>query len=366
MKVKVIFRQIHLWIGLILGSLFFVIALTGAISVWAPEMSAIIYHQKVEPKQEPFVSVSTLKATIDREFPEGDFRTAFFRDKSKTCEVLIYAPGTYYIAQLNPYTGELVHLQDMKKGWLNHLRALHRNLMLGDIGRQIVHWGTLLFFVVIISGIILWWPRNRAQRKKRLLIKWKSSPVKLNKSLHKVLGFYASLILIFSILTGLFWGFEFVRNFLKTVTGESKLVYELPESDENGSIESYDQFILLDSLALVFQKRYPSRYIRISNPHKMTDPIRVVVIDPGMLVYNTDHFYFDRYSGEQLHGHFEHGLHTEASLFHTLHGLVYDIHFGNILALPGRLFMFFASLIAASLPITGFVIWLVKRKKPKS
>ena len=116
-------------------------------------------------------------------------------------------------------------------------------------------------------------------------------------------------------------------------------------------------------MAQVFRERYPSRYIRISNPHKKTEPINVTVIDPALLAYNTDHFYFDRYTGKQIIGHFEYGLQTEASLFHTLQGLVYDIHFGSILALPGRLLVFFASLIAASLPITGFMVWLGKMKK---
>jgi uncharacterized iron-regulated membrane protein len=44
----------------------------------------------------------------------------------------------------------------------------------------------------------------------------------------------------------------------------------------------------------------------------------------------------------------------------------YDIHVGNILGLPGKIIAFLASLICSSLPITGFIIWLGKRKKSKS
>ena len=35
----------------------------------------------------------------------------------------------------------------------------------------------------------------------------------------------------------------------------------------------------------------------------------------------------------------------------------YDIHVGNILGFPGKVLAFFASLIAASLPITDFKLW---------
>jgi uncharacterized iron-regulated membrane protein len=44
----------------------------------------------------------------------------------------------------------------------------------------------------------------------------------------------------------------------------------------------------------------------------------------------------------------------------------YDIHVGQILGLPGKIIAFLVSLICASLPITGFIVWLGKRKKSKS
>jgi uncharacterized iron-regulated membrane protein len=44
----------------------------------------------------------------------------------------------------------------------------------------------------------------------------------------------------------------------------------------------------------------------------------------------------------------------------------YDIHTGGILGLSGKIFMFLMSLIIASLPITGVVIWINKKKKNKT
>jgi uncharacterized iron-regulated membrane protein len=43
----------------------------------------------------------------------------------------------------------------------------------------------------------------------------------------------------------------------------------------------------------------------------------------------------------------------------------YDIHVGSILGLPGKFLAFFASLIGATLPVTGFIIWWVKGRKKK-
>nr|WKN39790.1 PepSY-associated TM helix domain-containing protein [Tunicatimonas sp. TK19036] len=362
MKFKKLVGKIHLWIGLMVGLPFFVIALSGALYTWAPEMAAFLYQQKVEPQKQDFVSVSDLKATLDREFPQGDFRTAFYRDETSAIEVLLFGQGTYYHAQFNPYTAALIHVQDMNKGGLNYLKFLHRNLMLGKIGQQIVHWITLLFLIMMITGLIIWWPAGKLGRKQRFTIKWGASPKRLTYDLHNVLGFYATWISIFSVITGLFWGFEIVDNTLRATTGENEMQYDIPASDTLNLQTATDQFVLMDSLVKEYRERYPSKFIRISNPHKKTDPINVVVIEPNLITYNTNHYYFNRYTGEPISGNFEYGLHAEASLFHTLHGLVYDIHFGTILGFPGRLLVFFASLIAASLPITGLLIYLNKKR----
>ncbi|MGN6343213.1 MAG: PepSY domain-containing protein [Ginsengibacter sp.] len=41
----------------------------------------------------------------------------------------------------------------------------------------------------------------------------------------------------------------------------------------------------------------------------------------------------------------------------------YDVHVGTVLGLAGKVLAFFASLIAASLPVTGFYIWCGKKHK---
>ncbi len=361
MKWKRWLGKLHLWVGLAIGLLFFVIALSGAIYTWEPEFSQIAYKKGVENVHQPYVSPSTLKQTLEQAFPEGDYRTVFWRDSSHAAEVLLYAPGTYYNAFLDPYTGALIHLQDMNKGWINYVKFIHRNLMLGQVGRKIVHWVTLLSLLMLITGIVLWWPVNRRVRRDRFRITWGAHPFKLNYDLHNVLGFYASAIILLSVLTGLFWGFAFVREGLRAGLGENGITYETPQSVKPEGLKASDPFPLMDSLAVVFRARFPDKALRISNPHAEDEPIRVVLIDPGRMVYSTEHYYFDRYTGKRIEGHFENGLLEEASAFHIAHGLVYDIHLGNVFGLPFRIILFLASLIAASLPVTGFIIWWKRR-----
>jgi uncharacterized iron-regulated membrane protein len=46
--------------------------------------------------------------------------------------------------------------------------------------------------------------------------------------------------------------------------------------------------------------------------------------------------------------------------------LNYDIHTGAILGLPGKIFAFLISLLIASLPVTGFLVWYGSRYRKKS
>jgi uncharacterized iron-regulated membrane protein len=51
------------------------------------------------------------------------------------------------------------------------------------------------------------------------------------------------------------------------------------------------------------------------------------------------------------------GKYADATTAGIVRRLNYDIHIGAILGLPGKIVAFLASLIAASLPVTGLVIW---------
>jgi uncharacterized iron-regulated membrane protein len=66
---------------------------------------------------------------------------------------------------------------------------------------------------MLISGIILWWPKNKKARKQRFWFQWKNikSWRRKNYDLHSILGFYASFFALILTLTGLFYAFFFVQ-----------------------------------------------------------------------------------------------------------------------------------------------------------
>lgn len=78
-------------------------------------------------------------------------------------------------------------------------------------------------------------------------------------------------------------------------------------------------------------------------------------------VYNGVTEQYDQYTGMLLKTHYF----TDQSRGEKLRDLNYDIQTGSILGLPGKILAFIASLIAASLPISGFLIWWGRCKRDK-
>jgi uncharacterized iron-regulated membrane protein len=360
MSTRKLLTRLHLILGLGTGLLFFVIALSGAIYTWEPEFSRIAYNQAVKAQEKPFVSITDVRNSLEKAFPEGDFRTALYRDPESSIEVLLYAPGTYYLAQLNPYSAELIHLQDMNKGWINYVKKLHRNLLLGEWGREIVHWVTLLAIPLLVSGLVIWWPATGRLTKDRFLLKATGSAKKRNYDLHSVLGLYASWILVFALITGIYWGFSPVKETIKQLSGENAIAWETPRS--KAAAVQPDNDAVLNQLIADYRSTFPRAEVRIGIPHAEDEAIHLSVIDPGKGLNAIDHYYHDQYSGERILGKFQASLSSELSTFNVINGLVYEIHFGSILGLTGRILVCLAALIAASLPITGLLIWLGKRK----
>lgn len=79
--------------------------------------------------------------------------------------------------------------------------------------------------------------------------------------------------------------------------------------------------------------------------------------------YQNDHYNFDQYSGKILKS--QSYQDKNIGMGTALRERNYDLHTGTIIGTSGRIIYFFASIIAFSLPVSGLIIYLNKRKKKK-
>lgn len=366
--VRKIILKIHLWLGLGTGLVVFIVSITGAMYCFAPELQQLTQsYRSVAIKNKRFLPASELIAIAEKQIPDKKAKRLYYGQPNKAAYALFFdKDGYYYAVFMNPYDGTVLKTKNMRKDFYTIILYLHFTLLI-PYGQEIVGWSTLIFFLMIVSGIILWWPRNKAAKKARFTIKWGTSPKRLNYDLHNVLGFYSSWILLFTVFTGLIWAFDGFAATVYKMTGEkySMIQQKLPVSDTSQkSLLITDKTI--DKVWYQLEDEMKDTYQGVELILPQTDSAAILVrANPSeKTFYKTDYRYFDQYSGKEFEGAYGWGKYSDAkTLSDRIRRMNYDIHIGAVLGYPGRIAAFLAALIAASLPITGLLIWLGKRKK---
>src|SRR5690606_25311963 len=94
--------------------------------------------------------------------------------------------------------------------------------------------------------------------------------------------------------------------------------------------------------------------------------INITVYPTKGQFYTSQGYTFDRHTLKQLERSDVYAISfEEASFGGKLRKMNYDIHVGSILGFPGKVLAFLVTLIGASLPITGFLIWYGRKFKKK-
>ncbi|MBL7768244.1 MAG: PepSY domain-containing protein [Flavipsychrobacter sp.] len=366
MTIKKWIASIHLWLGLTSGVLVVFLGITGCLLAFEKEIRNLTEaYQFVEKQDKPFLPPSQLKEIAAKQLNGRPVVGLEYGSPGKAAFAAYYDTVAYTIVAMNPYTGEVLKVKDMTKDFFRIVLNGHFYLWLPPaIGRPIVGSATLVFLIMLISGIVLWWPKNKAAIKQRFSIKWNAKWRRVNYDLHNVLGFYMSWIGIFLAITGLVWGFDWFADatYYATSGGKKRPPHEHPVSNPKiaGNTDLVADQLWAHHLANMTDKES----ITVFYPVTETDPLEMGVNHRPGTYYKVDYYHYDRYSGEELPatGSYAGGF-EDASLADKLVRMNYDIHVGAILGLPGKFLAFFGSLIAASLPVTGFLLWRGRRKK---
>jgi uncharacterized iron-regulated membrane protein len=208
---------------------------------------------------------------------------------------------------------------------------------------------------------------SKANRDKSFKIKWRARFKRLNYDLHNVLGFYMLLILLAIAVTGLVWSYGWFARSLYWVTSGGKPYPEyraaISDTTKTGIIKPTS----IDSLWLLHTHSNRQLGSSVSFPGDDKKDIIEIRINyqPGSF-YRQDIFDYDQHTLQPVKGSGMFvGRYTDASVGDRIGRMNYDIHVGQIGGLPTKILAFFASLICASLPVTGFYIWWGKKKRKR-
>jgi vanillate O-demethylase ferredoxin subunit len=127
--------------------------------------------------------------------------------------------STKEYVHLNPYTGAVVGTRQRYGEGFGWIEGLHKYLTLDpSIGETLNGSFAFVFAGLILTGMVLWWPATRRALKAGLTLNGKLSGRPWNLNLHKTLGAYAALIILFSALTGIPIALDSTRVVLDAIT----------------------------------------------------------------------------------------------------------------------------------------------------
>ena len=368
---------LHLWLGLVTGMIMIIVCLTGCIWVFQDEITSLFLEPEsnVPYQQKAVIRPSQVMAIAAREYPGKRVSyTQYHQGRAIDVNLGGRRRGGTTL-KLNPYTGEVISKTERKEGDVSFFRWVlngHRFLWLPfKIGRPIVNYSTLIFVITLITGMVLWWPKKwtKSTRQQSFTIKWNGKAKRVNYDLHNVLGFYSLFILMAIGLTGMVYGIEwFSKGLYWTTSGGNVLPgYNDHQSDTLQTRRPYSPAQAIDLAWQQVARKHPDAkgfYMTFPDSSERKAVINVTVYPSVGKFYDNQGYSFDQFTLKPMPRDEVYGTSfSEAPAGAKLRRMNYDIHVGSILGLPGKFLAFFASLIGASLPITGFIIWWGKKGK---
>ncbi|WP_234569943.1 PepSY-associated TM helix domain-containing protein [Rhodohalobacter sp. 614A] len=373
---KAVVNWLHLWLGLASGIVVFIVSITGCIYVFQAEiMNSLEPWRFVEAQNQQYVPPSVLVDTASVHMPGKTPSGLTYEDETGAAAVGFYYTREdqldFAVVFMNPYTGEFLHknesILDGDFDFFEFIIEGHRYLWLPQsIGKMVVGIGTLIFIVLLITGLVLWWPKkwNASGRQKSFKIRWSAKWKRFNYDLHNVPGFYALILSLILAVTGLVWSFEWFNNGLYYLAsgGDSKQEHVHPHSNpDNAGLAETDSIPAIDQAFYKTLELYPDPKRIYMSPtlQEADDAIEIVMYKYKGKFYHHDEYYYDQHTLELL----DVERFSEAGLADQMDHLYYDIHTGIVWGLPGKILAFIVSLVCASLPVTGFFVWYNKRKR---
>jgi len=389
----------HFYAGLFVIPFMIVLAITGSIYLFKPQLDTLMYHNLlvVQPTG-TIVPYTEQLVAVQQAYPESTV-TQFTPNiaPNRSAEVALTTPeGRNLMAFVDPYTGQVLGDRDEDYNLQAIVRKIHGELMIGWIGDALVELAACWGLVLLITGLYLWWPRQRFTLRGTLVPRlWSKNKRIVWRDLHAVPGFYGVLLIAFLILTGLpwsgFWGETFAQvwgrfpasmwdevpqstvltgslnRHGKPVVPWATEQLPLPQSraseHANHSGHSHTESRLfpqsravnLNSVVALAQAKGAPPGFNVSFPADETGVYTVSAFpnDPTQEIT----LHIDQYSGQTL-----------AEVRWQDYGLVpkavelgVAIHMGKYFGLGNQLLMLFACLIAIVLSVSGLVLWWQRR-----
>ncbi len=349
-RLRALARQIHLWITLIVGLPVAIISAAGLpITYWFDTdmltSRNFFTHQGVGTGR---LSLDALVSSARTASRAARVDSISFSEPGSVAIVSAPLPGMEEreIA-LEPTSGQVVAIRDRHQATVEWLYSLHTRLLLDRIGAdlegQILIVGLAICTVILIlSGIILWWPRHFAWSSISPLLRWS----RLWSDLHTKAGLYSLPALTLASITTVLLTYPATRS-----TAGRVISYE--NSSSAGHATSGPPS--LQAAAQTAGQVDPNR--RFAELANIDEPSKPYLVGIGDDVRGYRWVDIDRHSGALLE------VRSEPSREGDHPAFLIGLHQGHRFGKVGQLLFGISSLVPLLLYTSGLFIWWQRRQR---
>jgi sulfite reductase (NADPH) flavoprotein alpha-component len=299
-----------------------------------------------------FGKVSSVTVSTD---PAAAARIRFARDDSGSRPTSVY---------VDPYDGHVLGVPRGEDFFIT-VRRLHRWLLIpGDLkgyGRQVTGVVVLGLIALLISGLVLRWPR-RSSVKIWLKPNFRIGGRGFHWSLHSVAGTWVIVIYLVMALTGLWYSFDWYRS------GAIWIFSDRPAKPAAAQPKSPPPPRSADAAPLTLERAWPvflqsqgARYTKalITLPSRDSTAVRIRSWSQDAWHDGArDEFRIDAVTGRVISS----DIYAQKPFGEKVLANVLDIHRGTLLGWPGRLLFMLAALCMPLLAVTGLLLYFSRRK----
>ena len=232
---------------------------------------------------------------------------------------------------------------------MSWLYELHMALLAGEIGSQIVGWSGFAMLALLVSGIVVWWPRG--SWRKALAFKRNAVPIRRLRDLHKLSGVWSMALLFILVGTGALLALPTVKTQLLSaaITTPDKL------PDPQSTASRGQQIAVSKALAAAHHAVPGARLAFIDVPGVGSKPFRMRVQLPGdpHSRFPSSFIFVDQYSGAVLAVHDV----RRGNAATTTAKWIRVLHDGSVAGLSTRILAVILGLVPLGLFMTGLLHW---------
>lgn len=267
----------------------------------------------------------------------------------------------------DPVSLDVLAVKDSNQGFFRFVESLHTNLLIdGKLGRNLVGIEATALLFLVISGIILWWPRKNhfveSLKFKAIYGQNKAEKRKFYYDLHKFIGVWGFILLFFISLSGFYLSFhKQIDSFFfgddKSGVKVAKLVPETSEKavkkeDFMGRLKiaqmiapNLEQFKNMRLVAVIFPQNVEQdlRLNFIENDAVLDIPSRAMIVDQ---------------EGSEIRIKSS----TPKPYFQKLVLWMGIMHKGQGFGVIWQCVLFFTGIVLITMVILGFKMWLLRPK----